>query len=651
MPHIQVERLKALPQDSQAVWQGGFAPLPALEMITGDAVEESWGLLWACEQIGSISKPRFCLADERTPEAALDAAVEFAESSDSGGRRPGRIEVNDAAVADFLRSRLGEAGIEVVHRDAIPILDDFADHTGQVIIDTMLKSSILEDPDIDREDLRRFAEAAAAFYRAAPWRHLTAQDVLRIDRPSPPRGFEWATVDGAAETAPGVDFYPDRQVATRMYHAHDMQDIIDAAGGGLWHLTYDPREDAAPIDVAIWDREDLPLPDERVYPSLFWMGDEEIYRPGREQLRFVTGFAAALARTTEDQIDTGQWSVEVELDEGPVTYAFALPDLLDPPDRGELIERGHMPDRRGLEQIQTVIRRYLENQQVDDIDQANQLIRREFTGKPADTDKAPPRDDREKAQDLCYQAFDAIGRQQLQLVRQALALDPDCADAYVLLAERALGLEEAVRLYEQGTVAAERALGPESFEHNVGHFWGILETRPYMRARYGLAWALEGVGRREEAVDHYRELLRLNPTDHQGVREDYLACLMLLDRDREAAGLIKQYPDDGSSVWAYGRALLAFRRGGDNNAARTDLQRARQCNPHVADWLNEPPPTPFDVEVDAPGAVEEAVRCLSYLRPVIDATPGAADWLKNAGEVRQRVERRRKPKRRKRRRR
>lgn len=39
-----------------------------------------------------------------------------------------------------------------------------------------------------------------------------------------------------------------------------------------------------------------------------------------------------------------------------------------------------------------------------------------------------------------------------------------------------------------------------------------------MRARAALAGTLWRLGRREEAVDHQRELLRLNPNDNQGLR-------------------------------------------------------------------------------------------------------------------------------------
>ena len=73
------------------------------------------------------------------------------------------------------------------------------------------------------------------------------------------------------------------------------------------------------------------------------------------------------------------------------------------------------------------------------------------------------------------------------LAREALALWPDCADAYVLLAQAASSLEEARELLEQGVAAGERALGRSVFVEDAGDFWLIFETRPYMRARAALA--------------------------------------------------------------------------------------------------------------------------------------------------------------------
>lgn len=83
-----------------------------------------------------------------------------------------------------------------------------------------------------------------------------------------------------------------------------------------------------------------------------------------------------------------------------------------------------------------------------------------------------------------------------------------------------------MELYEQGVEAGERALGSEAFEEWEGHFWGILETRPYMRARHGLALCLWEAGESKKAIEHYTEMLRLNPGDNQGIRYVLAGCLL-----------------------------------------------------------------------------------------------------------------------------
>src|SRR5712692_3788608 len=192
-----------------------------------------------------------------------------------------------------------------------------------------------------------------------------------------------------------------------------------------------------------------------------------------------------------------------------------------------------------------------------------------------------------EAQDLIYEAFDARGARRAALARQALAISPDCADAYVLLAEEtAASMVEACELLENGVAAGERALGPEPFEEDIGHFWGLIQTRPYLRARAALAETLWALGRREEAIEHQRELLRLNPNDNQGVRDRQVEWLLWLERYEELEELFVAYEEDDAAAFAYTKALAAFRRHGDSEQARRMLAEARKQNPHVTAYLS-----------------------------------------------------------------
>ena len=67
----------------------------------------------------------------------------------------------------------------------------------------------------------------------------------------------------------------------------------------------------------------------------------------------------------------------------------------------------------------------------------------------------------DQAQELMYQAFQEKREQRrIELANEALAVCPDCADAYALLAEHAPSRKTALDLYEKGVAAALDHNGP-----------------------------------------------------------------------------------------------------------------------------------------------------------------------------------------------
>lgn len=236
----------------------------------------------------------------------------------------------------------------------------------------------------------------------------------------------------------------------------------------------------------------------------------------------------------------------------------------------------------------------------------------------------------EAAQRIMWDAWDEVDRRKrVALAREALKVSPLCADAYVMLAlETARTPDEALALYRQGVEASEKGLGKSAFEEDVGHFWGILETRPYMRARHGLAQALWKTGRRDEAVSHYQDMLRLNPNDNQGIRYLLLDCLLELGRDGEASRLLERYKEDASAAWTWSRALLRFKREGDSPASRKALAGAVKDNGHVAAYLLGRKKMPRNLpEYIGMGDDNEAVAYVHGAAGAWNATDGALAWL------------------------
>jgi len=285
-----------------------------------------------------------------------------------------------------------------------------------------------------------------------------------------------------------------------------------------------------------------------------------------------------------------------------------------------------LPGARSIEAEMAKMGRYLEGKDFESIDKVqkyiNSLIEDGSIAEIAPTTPA------EQAQELIYNAWESIDEERVELAMNALEVYPDCADAYVILAQESESPMESYSFFREGVEAGERALGPGYFEEDVGHFWGILETRPYMRARFGLARFLWELGKQGKAVEHLEYMLRLNPGDNQGVRYILASWYVMMDRDEDLWKLLDSYGDEPTACWAYTKALASFRKEGDTKASTELLMEAIETNPHVpAYFLGEselPDEPPYSIGFgDETEAIDYAMEFLLcwYL------TDGALEWL------------------------
>jgi hypothetical protein len=135
--------------------------------------------------------------------------------------------------------------------------------------------------------------------------------------------------------------------------------------------------------------------------------------------------------------------------------------------------------------------------------------------------------------------------------------------------------------------------------------------------------------RKEEALETYQEMLRLNPSDNQGIRYILADLLLSLNRDEALDELLQQYQEE-SAAWLYTHALLAFRLSGAADEANHALQAALEGNVYVPDYLTAnkrlPNRLPDYIGIgDDNEAVVYAAHHLNYWR----RTQGAVEWLQD----------------------
>ena len=296
---------------------------------------------------------------------------------------------------------------------------------------------------------------------------------------------------------------------------------------------------------------------------------------------------------------------------------------------GSLAEDAPNVRLRG-EQMMADIHRVMEGHEFASVEEANAFLATlTDNGLHQALRDLPPPSPREQAQQIVFDAMEArTEREARKLARQALALDPDCVDAIALLADlNARSPDEMIAGLEKAVQAGERSLGPAFFAENKGDFWSLLETRPYMGARMDLAQLLLSTGRTEEAIRHFEALLELNPNDNQGVRDVLLGCYLSRGNLAGAQRLLRDYREDGTAIFAWGRTLERF-LSGDLPGAQRALRKARRENRFVEQYLTFQRPLRTDMPVTYTlGSDEEAIICLAYLSGAWADHPLATSWL------------------------
>lgn len=606
-------------------WQVGAVCLPGWFPRDGGDPFRAWVALCLNLDSGMI------MISDPGPGEELSSLLESAVSR--AGRkwrsRPARVQVADVAWARELDGILSPHGVAVEVQPELPelsgILAKFQKHMGP---NRDFRPGPLTGAGVTLERLAAFARAAAGFLEASGWRHLNEEDRVRIEAPDVEPELRCFALDhDGGKPVPELSFFPDAEeffpveedsrLEAGRYDFMD-EDLDDEEDDEMedddlppsgWTVALFKPWHAPSEDVDLWEAHGLPWVGDGLIPVAGRWLEGQFYRPDSRHLALFEGVLAALTVLAEGDLDTGPWETQVSTAEGPLRLVLSLPDLLEPVDDLP----AHPPIWRFLERSMRSMGR---------------------TGElPADGSDPPlapaePETPEERAEALVDRACMALGRRAVLLARQAFEIWPDCAEAYNLLAGRATDLESAGRLYELGTAAGERAIGPEAFADDAGHFWGLLETRPYMRARQGLADNLVERKRFAEAAEHFQDMLRLNPGDNQGVRHTLVNLLIALDRDEEAGELLDRYAWDTLALLEYPRALLEFRREGDSLEARRSLKRALQANRFVPGMLlrtrGVPPPTGFY----SPKGEEEAAFYLTLSEETWAGTPGALDWLR-----------------------
>jgi tetratricopeptide (TPR) repeat protein len=215
----------------------------------------------------------------------------------------------------------------------------------------------------------------------------------------------------------------------------------------------------------------------------------------------------------------------------------------------------------------------------------------------------PDFDDKEKAQSIAYDAYEKSGSERYVLCANALILDPHCADAVNILAEKETKAEKKIELLEKAVEYAEKDVKLHAEEDM--NFWMYVRTRPYMRVTLNLAIALKEAGQYEKAASHMEHLIQLNREDNQGVRYELLPILIELGKRKQVERIMANYEEE-SAYQAYMEFFLAMKY--NRNKVQDLADSAVNLNPYPMAYILGFDPLPEEMPTTfAPGSEEEGI--------------------------------------------
>ncbi len=153
-------------------------------------------------------------------------------------------------------------------------------------------------------------------------------------------------------------------------------------------------------------------------------------------------------------------------------------------------------------------------------------------------------------------------KKRMEYTKKALELEPDNLDAGLAMVALTSThphelLDELSRLLEKGEALMEKG---GFFREDMGHFWGVLETRPYMRVMSEYVSTLIVCGMMKKAMELCERMLELSTNDNLGMRYQLMHLYAFFEMEEAALQLHEKY-EEADALLNMPTAVLYYKQG------------------------------------------------------------------------------------------
>lgn len=233
-----------------------------------------------------------------------------------------------------------------------------------------------------------------------------------------------------------------------------------------------------------------------------------------------------------------------------------------------------------------MLQEFLKNNNVENIDEANEKLQefiKMYNNGEIEYENTPLDD----AYEILEEAQNARNEKEaIKLAKKAYEKSPECFDAILFQCDLEENGIKRMKLLEGGLEVEKNRLIKEKYfdKENIGHFYGIFETRSYIRGLVVKAEYLLEEGKLRQAESICKEVLRLNENDNMGARYLLMAIFATLEEENDMLKLYKKYPEEDLEM-LFPLFALYYKIGNDKKALEY-LNRVNKCNSNFVKFFN-----------------------------------------------------------------
>ena len=305
-------------------------------------------------------------------------------------------------------------------------------------------------------------------------------------------------------------------------------------------------------------------------------------------------------------------------------------------------------DRR-MEQSMKEIQKFLDEHATDDMsmDDINALLNAHMGTINAGMMARKTEETAETADDFMFLADEYLqkGDEQgaLRMARKALKLEPDNLDAeWFIIQREEKDPEHLPGRMKQALDRGQATLEKQGYfdEDSIGHFWQILETRPYIRLKDEYVSLLKELGRLKMAAREAEEIIRLNEQDNLGVRFTLMHLYAMLEDADSAEALLKKYSEHDESQMLLALALLCYKLG-EKDRAEKYLRRLTKINKETRAFARDLQADNLDRKFEeirkrggySPDSEEELIMTVKENEEAYESAPLFFRWMAQALKI------------------